>query len=57
MPVVASEEGAQEPATKNPNALEWPILVGWNAERATVGDLEGAKALLEELRKKRDGEA
>ena len=52
-----SEEGVQELATKNLNALKWPIVVDWNAGRAAVGDLEGVQVLLEELRKKRDGEA
>lgn len=52
-----SEEGVAALAERNPNALKWPIVVDWNAGRAAVGDVEGVKALLEELRKKRDGEA
>lgn len=44
-------------AAQNPNALKWPIVVDWNNGRAAVGDLEGVKAILEELRKKRDGDA
>ncbi|KAI1790831.1 thioredoxin-like protein [Ganoderma leucocontextum] len=44
-------------ASKNPNALKWPIVVDWHNGRAAVGDIGGVKQLLEELRKKRDGEA
>ncbi|PIL34115.1 hypothetical protein GSI_03826 [Ganoderma sinense ZZ0214-1] len=44
-------------ASKNPNALKWPIVVDWNNGRAAVGDVDGVKQLLEELRKTRDGEA
>nr|VWO97059.1 Mixed-linked glucanase [Ganoderma boninense] len=44
-------------ASKNPNALKWPIVVDWNNGRAAVGDIDGVKQLLEELRKTRDGEA
>ncbi len=44
-------------ASKNPNALKWPIVVDWHNGRAAVGDLGGVKQLLEELRKTRDGEA
>ena len=52
-----SAEGVAELASQNPNALKWPIVVDWNSGYAAVGDVEGVKALLEELRKKRDGEA
>ncbi|TCD64192.1 hypothetical protein EIP91_004425, partial [Steccherinum ochraceum] len=43
-------------AKSNPNALKWPIVVNWDSGRAAVGDLEGVKSILEELRKQRDGE-
>ena len=49
-------EGVAKLAAQNPNALKWPIVVDWDHGRASVGDVEGVKALLEELRKKRDGE-
>ncbi len=44
-------------ASKNPNALKWPIVVDWHNGRAAVGDVDGVKQLLEALRKTRDGEA
>ncbi|KAH9916398.1 uncharacterized protein BXZ73DRAFT_105836 [Epithele typhae] len=53
----ATEQGVSELAERNPNALKWPIVVDWHAGRAAVGDVDAVKALLEELRKKRDGEA
>lgn len=50
-------EGVTQLASQNPNALKWPIVVDWNGGKAAVGDVEGVKAILEELRKKRDGDA
>ncbi|KAI0830061.1 thioredoxin-like protein [Trametes gibbosa] len=50
-------EGVFQLASQNPNALKWPIVVDWNNGRVAVGDVEGVKSILEELRKKRDGEA
>ncbi|KAH7912066.1 hypothetical protein BJ138DRAFT_1125539 [Hygrophoropsis aurantiaca] len=41
---------------QNPNALRWPIVVDWIAGRASVGDLDGVTAILEGIRRKRDGE-
>jgi hypothetical protein len=35
--------------------LKWPIVVDWAGGRATAGDAEGVKDILEYLRK-RDGE-
>ncbi|KAI0641042.1 thioredoxin-like protein [Trametes meyenii] len=49
-------EGVSQLASQNPHALKWPIVVDWNNGKAAVGDIEGVKAILEELRKKRDGE-
>ncbi|KAF8063969.1 thioredoxin-like protein [Lyophyllum atratum] len=43
-------------AQENPSALKWPIVVDWNAGKACVGDLECVKGILENLRKRRDGE-
>ncbi|KAH8101239.1 thioredoxin-like protein [Cristinia sonorae] len=51
-----SPEDVTKLAQKNPNALKWPIVVDWDGGRAAVGDLEGVKRILEELRKQRDGE-
>ncbi|PCH42932.1 hypothetical protein WOLCODRAFT_144282 [Wolfiporia cocos MD-104 SS10] len=53
----SSAEGVSSLAAKNPNALKWPIVVDWHGGRAAVGDVEGVKSILEELRKKRDGES
>ncbi|KAI0370966.1 hypothetical protein BV20DRAFT_228960 [Pilatotrama ljubarskyi] len=52
-----SYEGVVQLASQNPNALKWPIVVDWHNGKAAVGDVEGVKNILEELRKKRDGEA
>lgn len=43
-------------ASKEPRALKWPIVVNWEGGKAAVGDLDGVKQILEDLRKKRDGE-
>jgi len=32
-------------------------VVDWNTGHASVGDVEGVKAILEKLRQRRDGEA
>ncbi|KAG7085780.1 hypothetical protein E1B28_003321 [Marasmius oreades] len=45
-----------EVGSKNPSALKWPIVVDWTAGKACVGDVECVKGILEEVRKKRDGE-
>ncbi|KAJ8075831.1 hypothetical protein AAF712_004695 [Marasmius tenuissimus] len=45
-----------ETGSKNPNALKWPIVVDWTAGRACVGDVECVKGMIEQVRKKRDGE-
>lgn len=49
-------EAIAELAQKSPNALKWPIVVDWDNGNAAIGDVEGVKAILEKLRKKRDGE-
>ena len=51
-----STEAVARLASKNLHALKWPIVVDWDGGRAAVGDVEGVKSILEELRKKRDGE-
>ncbi|KAF9039935.1 hypothetical protein BJ165DRAFT_1530929 [Panaeolus papilionaceus] len=43
-------------AEMNPKALKYPIVVDWGNENAAVGDVEGVKRMLEEIRKRRDGE-
>jgi len=45
-----------ELAEKNPKALKWPIVINWNDGKASIGNVEGVKDILETLRKKRDGE-
>ncbi|KAJ7140278.1 thioredoxin-like protein [Mycena crocata] len=40
-----------------PNTFKWPVVVDWNAGKASIGDVEGVKGILELLRQKRDGEA
>ena len=51
-----SPEGLVRLAQKSPLALKWPIIVDWTSGRASAGDSEGVKDILEYLRKKRDGE-
>jgi len=43
-------------AGTNPNAFKWPIVVDWVDGKASVGNTEGVKEILEAIRKKRDGE-
>ncbi|KAF8153763.1 thioredoxin-like protein [Crassisporium funariophilum] len=49
-------KGIAELAAKNPKALKWPIVVDWEDGKASIGDVEGVKGILETLRKRRDGE-
>ena len=51
-----SPEGLVRLAEKSPLALKWPIVVDWTSGRASAGDSESIKDILEYLRKKRDGE-
>ncbi|KAL1701777.1 thioredoxin-like protein [Schizophyllum commune] len=53
----ADVEAIPKLASQNPSALKWPIVVDWAGGRASVGNVDGVKAMLEELRKVRDGEA
>lgn len=50
-------EGIIELATKNPNVFKWPVVVDWTGGRASIGDVEGVKEILEAIRKERDGES
>ncbi|KAM6491140.1 hypothetical protein JOM56_013379 [Amanita muscaria] len=45
-----------ELAKTNLSAVKWPIVVDWAEGKACVGDVECVKALLEGLRRRRDGE-
>jgi len=38
-----------ELAQSNANALKWPVVVDWEGGRASVGDVEGVRRLLDEL--------
>lgn len=49
-------EGLVRLAQKSPLAIKWPIVVDWTNGRASAGDSEGVKDILEYMRKKRDGE-
>lgn len=51
-----SAAGVAELGAQNPNALKWPVVVDWNAGRASVGDVDGVVGMLEVLRQRRDGE-
>ncbi|KAF8200216.1 thioredoxin-like protein [Pholiota molesta] len=54
--VPSTVDAIAELAQRNPNVLKWPIVVDWYDGKASVGDVEGVKGILETLRKKRDGE-
>ena len=49
-------QGIAELAEKHPLALKWSIDVDWNDGKVGIGDVEGVKGILENLRRKRDGE-
>lgn len=49
-------KGITELAEKNPKAFKWPIVVDWNDGKAAIGSVEGARDILETIRKRRDGE-
>jgi len=44
-------------ANTNPNAVKWPIVVDWTGGRASIGEVEGVKDILEAIRQERDGES
>lgn len=48
--------GVTQLAEKNLNALKWPIVVDWTGGKASIGDVDGVKGILEAIRQKRDGE-
>ena len=41
---------------QNSNAIKWPIVIDWFGGQASIGDVEGVKSSLENLRRQRDGE-
>jgi len=43
-------------AEENPMSIKWPIVVDWYGGKVSIGDEEGVKGILENLRQKRDGE-
>jgi hypothetical protein len=43
-------------AGKDPSVFKWPVVVDWSGGKACVGNAEGVKEILENIRKKRDGE-
>lgn len=62
----AAPSGSERPETfsgvanlgqQNPNAIKWPIVVDWLGGKASIGDVEGVKGILETLRQHRDGES
>ncbi|KAJ7037370.1 thioredoxin-like protein [Mycena alexandri] len=60
-PSAASSDGANLAVVESlgrdkPNTFKWPVVVDWNAGKASVGDVDGVKGILELLRQNRDGE-
>ncbi|KAH7882739.1 hypothetical protein F5I97DRAFT_1907997 [Phlebopus sp. FC_14] len=51
-----SAVGVANLVSQNPNAFKWPVVVDWNGGKASVGDVEGVKNILESIRQRRDGE-
>ncbi|EIN05708.1 hypothetical protein PUNSTDRAFT_137199 [Punctularia strigosozonata HHB-11173 SS5] len=42
-------------ASSTPSALKWPIVVDWTNGKAVVGESEGVKSILDEIKKKQEG--
>lgn len=53
---VTSPDKLLSVATKDLSAFKWPVVVDWTGGKASIGDVEGVKEILENIRKKRDGE-
>lgn len=53
---VGSPEQVLLLAGRNPSSFRYPVVVDWTGGKASVGDVEGVYEILENLRKKRDGE-
>lgn len=51
----ATAQDVLDAVKRSPSALRWPIVVDWMGGRASVGDVDGVKDILENLRKDRDG--
>lgn len=51
-----SVKGIVSLVEQNPNVFKWPVVVDWVGGRASVGDVEGVKEILEAIRQRRDGE-
>lgn len=45
-----SSQTLSEIARSNPGALKWPIVVDWNNGRASIGNMDGVKKILDEIR-------
>lgn len=43
-------------AKRDLDVFRWPVVVDWAGGKASVGDVDGVNEILENLRKKRDGE-
>jgi hypothetical protein len=60
-PSSSSSDGANlasiaELGRDKPKTFKWPVVVDWNAGKASVGDVDGVKGILELLRQNRDGD-
>jgi len=53
---VGSAEKVLALAGQSPDSFKWPVVVDWSGGKASIGDIEGVKEILEGIRKKRDGE-
>ena len=43
-------------ANRDLDSFKWPVVVDWIGGKAAAGDVDGVNEILENLRKKRDGE-
>lgn len=41
--------------TRNPNAMKWPVVVDWMGGRASIGDVNGVKDILDAIKRERGG--
>lgn len=53
---LSTVDAVSQLAASNPSAFKWPIVVDWTGGRASIGDVDGVKGILEAIRQQRDGE-
>lgn len=46
-----TSETMRELAQRNAKAVKWPIVVDWTGGRASIGDVDGVKVILDAIKK------